>query len=213
MSPRIDQLWQIANTLIASRDRSGLSQRALGAKVGRAQSHISKIERAAVDPQVSNLMEIGRALGLELMLIPTQLVPAVQALQREAFLDPRHGPSAIDRELNRLARHGRELMVRFPDIRVLSEIASASDDLRAARLDETKAGEARSSIDAAEDIFFRLRGHPRDRPTIEQMAVSRNAAEALLPIARAMRSLRNEWIHRDAGSSQPPAYSLDLTNV
>jgi transcriptional regulator with XRE-family HTH domain len=213
MGLQLDQFQQIITTLIASRHRSGLSQRALGTKVGLAQSHISKIERAAVDPQVSNLMEIGRALGLELMLIPTQLVPAVQALQRETFLDPRHLPSVIDQDLTRLARHARELASRFPDLRVLSEIASASDDLRAARLDETKAGEARSSIDAAEDIIFRLRGHPRDRPTIELTAVGGNAAEALLPIARAMRSLRNEWIHRDPSSSQSPAYRLDAPNA
>jgi HTH-type transcriptional regulator / antitoxin HipB len=98
-----DQLRQIVATLIATRHRAGLSQRALGAKVGLAQSHISKIERAAVDPQVSNLLEIARALGLELMLIPTQLVPAVQALQREAARDSRRAPSAIDDDLTRPA--------------------------------------------------------------------------------------------------------------
>jgi HTH-type transcriptional regulator/antitoxin HipB len=78
-----EQLRQIVTTLIAARQDAGLSQRALGAKVGLAQSHISKIERAAVDPQVSSLLQIGRALGLELMLVPTQLVPTLQALQRE----------------------------------------------------------------------------------------------------------------------------------
>ena len=183
-----------------------MSQRDLGAKVGLAQSHISKIERAAVDPQVSNLVEIARSLGLELMLIPTQLVPAVQALQREAMPDPRRAPSAIDHDLTRLARHARELMTRFPDLRVLSDVASASDDLRSARLDQSKAAEARSSIDAAEDILHGLRGH-------EQTLVGRKAAEALVPIAHAMRSLRNEWIQRDTSSSQSPAYRLDDSNA
>jgi transcriptional regulator with XRE-family HTH domain len=78
---------QIAELLAAARRRAGLSQRELGGKVGVAQSHISKIERAAIDPQVSSLMELARALGLELMLVPTQLVPAVQALEREASPD------------------------------------------------------------------------------------------------------------------------------
>jgi transcriptional regulator with XRE-family HTH domain len=204
-----DQLEPIVATLIATRHRASLSQRDLGAKVGLAQSHVSKIERAAVDPQVSNLVEIARALGLELMLIPTQLVPAVQALQREAMPDPRRAPTAIDHDLTRLARHARELMNRFPDLRVLSDIAAASDDLRSARLDESRVAEARSSIDSAEDIFYRLRGHPRDRPTIEQTLVGRNAAEELAPVAHAMRSLRNEWIHRDTSSTQSPAYRLD----
>ena len=78
-----EQLQQIATALTAARRRAGLSQRALGAKLGISQSHLSKIERAAVDPQVSSLVEIARALRLELMFVPTQLVPAVQALQRD----------------------------------------------------------------------------------------------------------------------------------
>jgi transcriptional regulator with XRE-family HTH domain len=89
-----EQLHQIATTLTAARHRAGLSQRALGAKLGIAQSHLSKIERAAVDPQVSSLMEIARVLGLELMFVPKQLVPAVQALQRQAVPDPRRPGSS-----------------------------------------------------------------------------------------------------------------------
>ena len=204
-----ERLRQIAATLTAARHRAGLSQRALGAKLGIAQSHLSKIERAAVDPQVSSLVEIARALGLELMFVPKQLVPAVQALQREAVPDPRRAPSTVDHDLTRLARHARELMNRFTDLRVLSEIASAADELRIARLDESSAAEARSSIDAAETILERLRGHPRDRPTIEQSAVARNASEALTPIVRTMRKLRNAWTHRDTDSSQSQAYRLD----
>jgi transcriptional regulator with XRE-family HTH domain len=208
MSTLSDRLHPIATALTAARHRAGLSQRALGAKLGIAQSHVSKIERAAVDPQVSSLMEIARALGLELMFVPKQLVPAVQALQREAVPDLRRAPSAIDHDLTRLARRASELIHRFTELRVLSEIASAADDLRIARLDESSAAEARSSIDAAETILERLRRHPRDRPTVEHSALGRNAAEALAPIARTLRNLRKAWTHRDMGSSQPPAYRL-----
>jgi transcriptional regulator with XRE-family HTH domain len=204
-----EQLQQIATTLTAARHRAGLSQRALGAKLGIAQSHVSKIERAAVDPQVSSLVEIARTLGLELMFVPKQLVPAVQALQRQTVPDPRYAPITVDHDLTRLARHARELMNRFTDLPVLSEIASAADELRVARLDESSAAEARAGIDAAETVLGRLRGHPRDRPTIEQGAVARNAAEALARTVRTMRNLRNAWTHRDAGEAQPRAYRLD----
>ena len=80
-------LQPLIEELAAARRRAKLSQRALGAKVGVAQSHISKIERGAVDPQLSNLLEISRALGLELMLVPSRLVPAVRALVRPAIRD------------------------------------------------------------------------------------------------------------------------------
>jgi transcriptional regulator with XRE-family HTH domain len=204
-----EKLHQIVARLIVARHRAGLSQRALGATVGLAQSHISKIERAAVDPQVSNLVEIARALDLELMLIPTQLVPAVQALRREAVLDPRRTPSVVDHDLTRLARRARDLMSRFPNLQVLSDIASAADELRIARLDESSAAEARSAIDAATAILNRLLSHPPDRPALEQTAAGANAAQALAPVVHTIRNLRDAWIHRDANSPQVPAYRLD----
>lgn len=77
-------LQPIIAELVAARRQAKLSQRALGAKIGLAQSHVSKIERGTVDPQLSNLLEIARALGLELTLVPKRLVPAVRALSRPA---------------------------------------------------------------------------------------------------------------------------------
>lgn len=68
--------------LARARREAKVSQRALGTKIGLAQSHVSKIERGAVDPQLSNLLEIARALGLELMLVPKRLLPTVRALAR-----------------------------------------------------------------------------------------------------------------------------------
>lgn len=77
-------LQPIIRELAFARRGAKMSQRALGEKIGLAQSHVSKIERGAVDPQLSNLLEIARALGLELMLVPKRLVPAVRALGRPA---------------------------------------------------------------------------------------------------------------------------------
>jgi transcriptional regulator with XRE-family HTH domain len=203
---------QIAEMLIAARRRAGLSQRALGGKVGVAQSHISKIERAAIDPQVSSLMELARALGLELMLVPVQLVPAVQALGREATPDPQRIPSAVDHDLNRLARQAQELTKRFPETRVLFDIAATANEMRSARLDTATAREARPLVDAAATILKDLRS-PRDRLPVEHTAVDANAEQALVSIERAMRNLRNAWIHRDASFPQTPAYRLDDSNA
>lgn len=203
---------QIAEMLTAARRRAGLSQRALGGKVGVAQSHISKIERAVIDPQVSSLMELARALGLELMLVPAQLVPAVQALGREATPDPRRMPSTIDHDLNRLARQAQDLTKRFPETRVLFDIAAIAKEMRIARLDASTAREARSLIDAATTILKGLRG-PRDHLPIEHTAVDANAEQALISTERAMRNLHNAWTHRDASFPQAPAYRLDDSNA
>ena len=72
----------IVLTLKKAREARGLSQRALGAKAGIPQSHISKIENGTVDLRVSSLVELSRVLGLEFVLVPRKFVPAVEAIIR-----------------------------------------------------------------------------------------------------------------------------------
>src|ERR1700722_14792994 len=98
MKPTAEKLMPILTALTAARHRAGLSQRALAEKVGLAQSHISKIERGAVDPQTTNLVEIARALSLELSLVPTPLMPALRALIRESIPNPQSLASSLDQE-------------------------------------------------------------------------------------------------------------------
>jgi len=83
----LSRLEAIADALSGAREQKGLSQRALGKRVGFPQSHISKIESAAVDLQTTSLIEMARALDLEVVLIPRSLLPAVQALQRRSARD------------------------------------------------------------------------------------------------------------------------------
>jgi HTH-type transcriptional regulator/antitoxin HipB len=80
----IPALGDIPAILKSARQAKRLSQRALAKKVGVPQSHISKIENGGVDLQTSSLIELARALDLEVQLVPRRLLPAVQAMQREA---------------------------------------------------------------------------------------------------------------------------------
>ena len=59
-----------------------LSQRALGAKAGLPQGHISRIEAGEVDLKLSSLVELARALDLEPMLVPRRQIKAVDAIIR-----------------------------------------------------------------------------------------------------------------------------------
>jgi len=72
----------IAAALKAARKRKELTQRNLSKRTRVPQSHISKIEKGAVDLHMSSLVEIARSLELEVMLVPRQLVLVVEALQR-----------------------------------------------------------------------------------------------------------------------------------
>lgn len=76
------EIEEIVRTLRQARLAKGLSQRALSAKTGLSQSHISKIENAMVDVQLSNLLELARFLDLEFMLLPRKAVPIAQGLTR-----------------------------------------------------------------------------------------------------------------------------------
>lgn len=75
-----DSIEHIGVALKKARHQKGLSQRALSIKTGVPQGHLSKIENGATDLQTSSLIEISRALELELMLVPQSLVPTFQAL-------------------------------------------------------------------------------------------------------------------------------------
>ena len=65
-----------------ARKRKGLTQAELGRKVGLPQSYISKVEGGSIDIRLSSVLEMARALELEPMLVPRQIVPAVQSLTR-----------------------------------------------------------------------------------------------------------------------------------
>ena len=74
-------IQKIAQSIKLRREKMGLSQRQLSAKVGIPQSHLSKIERGVVDLQTSSLIEIGRALDLELVLVPLSYLSLIESLQ------------------------------------------------------------------------------------------------------------------------------------
>lgn len=65
-----------------AREAAGISQRALRDRSGLTQSHISQIESGKLEPGLSTFIDMARALGLELLLVPKKLVPAVEGMVR-----------------------------------------------------------------------------------------------------------------------------------
>lgn len=68
--------------LKAARLARGLTQRDLSVRAGVPQSHISRIESGAVDIKLSSFIELARVLGLEPVLVPRKVLPAVEAVIR-----------------------------------------------------------------------------------------------------------------------------------
>lgn len=78
----------IGRVLKEARKRKGLSQRALSEQSGVRQYQISKIENGAVDLRISSLIELARALDLDLKLVPRKAIPAVDSIVRSATPTP-----------------------------------------------------------------------------------------------------------------------------
>lgn len=76
-----------------SRKAKRWSQQELAQKAGLAQRHISAIETGKIVPRYDTLLDILRVLDRDLVLIPRELVSAVQALLRDYRNRTVHGES------------------------------------------------------------------------------------------------------------------------
>jgi transcriptional regulator with XRE-family HTH domain len=64
----------------ARRKSLSLTQAETAKRCGMAQTNYSKVELGKTDPRLSTLLDVSRALSLELMLVPIEFVPAVEAI-------------------------------------------------------------------------------------------------------------------------------------
>jgi transcriptional regulator with XRE-family HTH domain len=88
----------LAELLRRARRENKMTQKALGARLGLPQSHVSAIESGKVDPRLSSVLEIARVLDLEPMFIPRAHVTAVRALIEGKPDDPLWMPDDEEEE-------------------------------------------------------------------------------------------------------------------
>lgn len=80
MSAESEALAEIGSLLKLARLASGLTQEQVAELAGISRPRYRDIETGVAAARASTLINIARALGLEMMLIPKAMVPAVQAL-------------------------------------------------------------------------------------------------------------------------------------
>lgn len=78
---------ELRRALKEARENRGWSQRDLGSRLGVAQRHISGIESGKIVPRYDTLLELVRILDRDLLMVPSALVPVVQALVRDHLKD------------------------------------------------------------------------------------------------------------------------------
>lgn len=196
----------IAASIKAARITKGFTQKQLGERVGLPQSHISKIEGGNVDLQISSLVEIARALDLELKLVPRRTVPAIEGVvrsQRERSEASR--ALATIAETNRFAERVRE---SYPSVTEVNEFQSALKDVQTVNFNP----ETLKAIQQALQPVAHLKKHLHDLGwALEQQAGTKKLAQQIAASTRALQHVRNLQVHaidRDS-ASRLPAYRLE----
>jgi transcriptional regulator with XRE-family HTH domain len=134
MTTSLYAIEQLAQTLRETRIARGLSQRELAERAGLGQSRLALIEAGAVDLRTSTLMQLARALDLELVLVPRRVLPTVQSLtgaqlrgSREARRNSVRGTPI--RVLRRIQQHLAALARAYPSSEGLRQAKSAMQAL------------------------------------------------------------------------------------
>ncbi|MCX7327211.1 MAG: helix-turn-helix transcriptional regulator [Hyphomicrobiales bacterium] len=181
---------EVINLLQEARSSAGLSQRALSEKAGISQSHISQIESGTLEPGLSKLIQIARALDLELVLVPRKMIPAIKNLTAVSRPE-RESPTFALKELNRAARIIKKKQVEFGDSAFLDRMQSDLQSFRHVRLSPADLNMIR-----------------RDADRLKSLVADEASSSRLRNIAREWTLRRNTLVHGPSDGPRP-AYAID----
>jgi transcriptional regulator with XRE-family HTH domain len=186
----------IFEALKSAREAKQLSQRAFGAKAGVPQSHISKIESGAVDPQLSTLIELARLLDLELMFVPRALVPAVRGIVRS--------PEILSAARARASREAQKELARIRDaIDGFEGFGPSREDAR--RLDTLAIELSTLPLGAKQLAAIR-----RVSANLKDLPKGKEGADRIRQVLRSLQRVRNAVVHDvTADTHVRAAYSLE----
>lgn len=96
---KYNNVSQLIDALIKARKAKGLSQIELGRRLGVPQSYISRLESGRVDIRLSNLVDFGRFLELELLFVPISMAQSIRALSNvDSAVTPLYTLDSLDAE-------------------------------------------------------------------------------------------------------------------
>jgi DNA-binding XRE family transcriptional regulator len=68
--------------LESARRAAGISQQQLASRAGLSRMTVQRTESQEIDPKLSTVIEMARALGMDVMLVPTALRPDLENFVR-----------------------------------------------------------------------------------------------------------------------------------
>ena len=196
------------NALKKGRETKGLSQRALSARTGVPQSHISKIENGSADIRLSSLIELARALDLEVKLVPRKALPAVDNVVRSiapAAPATETYRNAI-KEFQRTLGTVDKLRLTYPDLSALNRLQESLRTISHFKTIDEYLGTIKSvtrPLNVLQKQADQLRqSENRARPPAQTI-------KQIEKITNRVQNLRTQLV-RAVPSPQPrPAYRLD----
>lgn len=208
----------IVRSLKVAREAKGLSQRDLGARIGVPQGHISKIESGRTDIRLSSLIEIARALDLELTLVPRKALPAVEAMVRRIspsqatppIIDAAKAVRGLDRTLKTLDR----CQALFPEQEGWRSLKDSLHSLKALLQSPeggfmSLSGEIRKAYEPIHKKLAKVLKSPETMKILPPEILP-SLAQALTQATATIRQRYNRIARGESVSREPrPAYRLD----
>lgn len=183
----------------AARQAAALTQKELGQRVGLPQSHISKIEKGAVDLQLSSLVEIARALDLEVKLVPRKALPAVEGVVRAHSTTVE--TSRALHLLNEQAQLAERVKGSFPDLTQIEDFQNAIRNIAELQFDATKLKALTEALQPAKRL----------KSLTDARGGAAKLAKQLEEATSALRHFRNIQVHTPLiePRRQLPTYRLE----
>lgn len=183
----------ITQQLRTTREARKMSQRELSARSGLTQSHISQIERGTMEPGLSSLVDVARALDLEVVLAPKKLMPAIRNILDSTSTSNDIVPSDQRKLVGRLERW-------FAQHRGVLGNAVDADAFKNSLALLRHLSLSNEEMDTFKEATAPLGRWESDPPS----------GRELIRIVDAVRQLRNAAVHRDRDDVVPrSAYALD----
>jgi transcriptional regulator with XRE-family HTH domain len=181
------QSEELIREVQGQRIKAVLSQRALAARSGLTQAHISQIETGRLEPGLSSFIEMARALDLEIVLVPKKLLPAVQGVLRPSAdgSSPDDGQSALFTKGERFIARQKKLEGRSVSLDRIEEYLRFLKQVRLRKDDLAVVTEA-----------IKMLGQLEENPRAE-----------LGDVAGMLRTVRNRVAH--PVEARRPAYAVD----
>lgn len=191
---------EIAASVRGARIAKALTQKELGQRVGSPQSHISKIEKGTVDLKLSSLVEIARALDLEIKLVPRKALPAVEgAIRAHGITDETSRALSL---LDEQAQIADRIKANFPDLSQIEGFLSAVRSIPRLQFNAAQL----KALDEA------LQPAKRLKTLIKAQGGTAALAKRIEEATSALRNFRNIQAHHAPlieAARQRPAYRLE----